>query len=83
MRDPSDFCDGKIKGNAARVSLNPFCTWGYRTSNEFLAPCEVEEKPNKSWRFRAVSTLEYALLLPKLRCDHIQFVRLTDRFCIE
>jgi hypothetical protein len=82
MRDSRDFCEGKIKGNAARVPLKPFCTWGYRTSNKFLAPCEVEEKPYKSWSFGAVTTLEYALLLPKDRSDHIQFLRLTDWFCI-
>lgn len=41
----SDFCEGKIKGDASRAPLMPDCTRVYRTSNLFLAPRVIGEKP--------------------------------------
>lgn len=79
----SNFCESKIlkiKGNAARVPIIPVCTWGYRTSKLFVAPCEVDEKPYKSWRFGAASTLEYALLRRKNRRDDVDFVHVGEWF---
>jgi hypothetical protein len=81
--DSSNFCEGKIKGNAVRVPTIPVCTWGYRTSKLFIAPREVDEKPYKSWRFGEASTLECALLRSKSCGRDVDFVQIEWWFSVD